>query len=94
MVTAQSVREFLRTLFRSTATRLREEQIADLKDQRDYFKGRAERLELILMAPGRMIVPASIPEPHPAYRPSRPSLAQLQKELTESEEAAAKPKEN
>jgi hypothetical protein len=97
-LTVNSFREFLRTLFRSTATRLREERIADLEQQRDYFKGRAERLELILMQSGRMNVPEPFPKDFiPAYnaqRSSRLSLAELQRQLTESEEAAAKPKEN
>jgi len=84
-VTVQNLRDFLRILFRSTATRLREERIADLEQQRDYFKGRAERLELMMMRPGLLSTP-SRPEPDAqTFRPSRPSLAQLQQELTERE---------
>jgi hypothetical protein len=81
---AQLIRDFFHTLFHST-------RIEELKAERDYFRGRMERIELILMQrlqPPRMVVPELHPQPH------RKTLAELQAELTAKESQEAKQKEN
>lgn len=61
-MTAQSIRDFLRTLFTGRYVRSLEEHIAELKQERDYFRGRSERLELMLL-PNRRSMPTASAQP-------------------------------
>jgi len=89
---AKAIREFIHALFQSGYSRLLEQQIIELKQDRDYFKGRAERLELILTSRFSPVVPSYNSPSIPVQQ--RPSMAQLQKELDEREAQSEKTKEN
>jgi hypothetical protein len=94
-MTATAIRQFLHSLFQSQYSHSLELQIQDLKQEREYFKGRAERLEMMILnrfqpQPIRIVQPEGIPTG------GRKTMAQLQQELTAqeraAEEAAKKPK--
>jgi hypothetical protein len=90
---ARDIREFIHALFQSGYSRLLEQQIIELKQDRDYFKGRAERLELILTSRFSPVVTNTYTSNAQAV-PQRPSMAQLQRELDEREAQSEKTKEN
>ena len=46
---AQLIREFLRSLFGSRFIFELQQEILELRKEREYFRGRAERLELMLL---------------------------------------------
>lgn len=87
---AQRIRSFLHELFASRYSGELEREIEDLKRERDYFRGRAERLELRLM-PSQS--PAVIPS---NFRPvGRKTFAQVQEEHARKlQEEANQEKEN
>ncbi len=81
---AQWIRDFFHILFHS-------KRIAELQADKEYFKGRMERVELILMQrwqPVKMAVPQNL-----ASQSHRKSLAELQAELTAKETQESKSKE-
>ena len=69
------IRAWLRGLFATRYSMQLEADLAEMKRERDYFKGRAERLELMLM-PNRNPIAAVKPELHPA----RKTWAQVQED--------------
>jgi hypothetical protein len=88
---AQSIRDFFRQLFGSRYIAQLELDLIAMRQEREYFKGRAERLEMMLMqrvAP-RIQAGESITSEHIPQN-TRKTLAQLQKELTEREESEMK----
>lgn len=54
---AQTVRQFLATLFTGRYVRSLEQHIEELKQERDYFRGRAERFEMRLLPERKPIAP-------------------------------------
>jgi hypothetical protein len=87
-MSAQAVRDFFRQLFGSRYIAQLELDLIAMRQEREYFKGRAERLEMMLME-------RRYPQPAPLAHPTVPlegrkTLAQLQKELTEREESEMK----
>jgi len=82
------VREFFRTLFGSRYICRLEQNIEELKNERDYFRGKCEKLELKILTP-----PPPIIRPPLKMEPVRKSLAQLQEELRLQEILQEKQKE-
>ena len=90
-MTAQTIREFLHTLFTRRLVLNLEEQIIEARKERDYFKGKAERLGMLLE--GKLSVAGRVPEmprqPLPLV-PKRKTLAQLQAEMDAEDSERAK----
>jgi hypothetical protein len=55
-MTAQSIRDFFHILFGSRRIEDLKEQLAKTEQERDYFRGKADRLEVLLTAP-RTVAP-------------------------------------
>jgi hypothetical protein len=94
-VNAQSIREFIDTLFISRLTLQLREDLAELRADRDYFKGRAERLELMLLEAQRPVRFNTAPPGTPLV--GRKSWSQIQAEAYQKiaeEEKAEKEKNN
>ena len=85
------IRAWIRGLFASRYSMQLEADLAEAKRERDYFKGRAERLELMLMPNRNPIVAADKPVLHPARR----TWAQVQEDhARQMAEAQSEKKEN
>lgn len=94
---AVRVREFLRALFGSRYIAQLETDLIAMRQEREYFKGRAERLEMILLGRPMRAVPMLEERPRDmAPEKRRRTLDELQKELTERElaEEAARRKQS
>ena len=83
---ARAIRQFIHELFQSQYSRLLEQQLIEARTERDYFKGRMERIE-------QMRYSAPVIQPIPTI-PSGPvvgrkTMAQLQQEQTEKDLADA-----
>lgn len=50
-MTAQQIRDFFSTLFGSRRVELLREELTEARKERDYFRARAERFELMLLTP-------------------------------------------
>ncbi len=83
---AQLIRDFIRTLIGSRYIAQLETDLLQMRQEREYFKGRAERLEMMILsrprAPERQEYPS-----HALPETRRKTMAELQKELTEREQA-------
>jgi hypothetical protein len=89
---AQLIREFIRTLIGSRYIAQLETDLIQMRAEREYFKGRAERLEMMILSRPRtpeMARGFHEPAQYPPSESQRKTLAQLQKELTDSETCAA-----
>ena len=90
-MTAQSVRDFLHTLFTRRLVLNLEEQIIEARRERDYFKGKSERLELVLESKLSVLNRApSLPQSPLPMIPRRKTLSQLQAEMDAEDAARAK----
>ena len=68
MSVAQRIREFLETLFTSRLVVELRAELAEARKDRDYFRGRAERLELIMQTPRQQRVTLDVPSPERKHR--------------------------
>lgn len=73
-MTAQSIRDFFRTLFGSLRVEELKESLAKTEKERDYFRQRADRLELMLLPIAR---PAAERKSNAVPVPHRKSWAQI-----------------
>lgn len=87
-MTLSEFRDAVQSLLTSRYTRSLESRIAELKDERDYFKGRMERIEQMRYAP--VVAPAQV-SVGPVV--GRKTMAQLQQELADKEQAASRAQE-
>ena len=90
---AKAIRAFIHELFQTQYSRLLEKQLEEVKLERDYFKGRAERLDMLLLSRPQPIRYA-LPTDDKIHVGGRKTLAQLQKDLTEQEQREQSKKEN
>ena len=91
----QRIREIIDTLFISRLTLQLREDLAELRDDRDYFKGRCERLELMLLEAQRPM--PRVQTPIGVAPMGRKTWSQIQAEAYQKiaeEEKAEKEKKN
>ena len=91
-MTAQTIREFFSVLFGSRRVELLERELIEARKERDYFKGRCDRLELMLLTPRTPanILPRNQANPQAV---GRKTWAQVQREDFERQMKEAKDQE-
>lgn len=97
-VTAQAIRDWFDTLLTGRLVKQLRDDLTEARHERDFFKGRAERLELMLWEAKR-IQPIAARAPANLKAVGRKSWEEVQQEFVETQrkeaEAQAKPaKEN
>lgn len=96
-MTAQDIRDWFDTLFTGRLVKQLRDDLTEARHERDFFKGRAERLELMLWEAKR-IQPIAARAPANLKAVGHKSWEQVQQEFLDKqreEEAQAKPaKEN
>ena len=91
---AQLIRDFIRTLIGSRYIAQLETDLIQMRQEREYFKGRAERLEMLFLSRPRQVEHYSRAEAAELRGNRRRTLQELQQELTESELKAEEAKRN